>query len=155
MLNNRNVVGIALIVSLLVLLSGCATNAMTRAERLQAYDQYIIDEKLESVDTIQAFRFSGWSELSDRHLIINTGINKPYLITLKNNCPDLDFTQGISVNNTGSRLRAKFDYISVPGKFSQRCFIEKIFKLTKEQRKEITGLHRQDDDTEESEESNT
>ena len=33
MLNNRNVVGIALIVSLLVLLSGCATNAMTRAER--------------------------------------------------------------------------------------------------------------------------
>lgn len=144
MLNNRNVVGIALIVSLLVLLSGCATNAMTRAEREQAYNQYIIDEQLESVESIQAFRFSGWNELSDKHLIINTGVNRPYLITLRHTCVDLDFAQGIKINNTGSRLRADFDSISVPGNFSQRCFIDKIYKLSKEQRKTLISLHRND-----------
>ena len=147
----RGVVGLALIVSLLVLLSGCATNSMTRAEREQAYNNYIETEKLESLDRITAFRFDGWSDLGRKHLIINTTGNRFFLIALRNECIDLDFSVGINIHNTGSLLRARFDSISVPGNMQPKCFIDKIYKITPEQRKTLVSLHKQDNETSEAE----
>ena len=146
MLNQRGVVGIALIVTLLVLLSGCATNGMTRAEREQAYDVFITNEKLESVSKITAFRFSGWNDLSDRHLILNVSVNRYYLVTLRSNCYGLDHSINIRVNNTGSILQAKFDSISVPSDYNLKCYIDSIHKISKEQRKALNSLHKQDDE---------
>ena len=140
---NRNVVGIALIVTLLVLLSGCATNGMSRIEREQAYDDFIVEEKLEPIKRITAFRYSGWTDLrSDQHLILNVSVNRYYLLKLRNSCFDLDNTLSIRVNNTGSSVQAKFDSISVAGDGHQKCFIESIYKITKEQRKTLNGLHK-------------
>lgn len=149
---NRNVVGVALIVTLLVLLSGCATNGMSRLEREQAYDEFIVTEKLESLNRITAFRYSGWTDLrSDRHLILNVGVNRYYLLALRNSCFDLDHSLTIKVNNTGSSLQARFDSISVAGNRHQKCFIDRIYKITKEQRKALNGLHKSDPDDADSE----
>ena len=136
----RGVLGTALLVALLLLLSGCATNKMTRAELEQAYDQFIVTEKLEASDTITAFRFDGWSELGTKHLIIDTGVNRSYLVTLRNNCFNLDYAMGIKIHNMGSQLRAKFDAISVPDEFSVKCYIQNLYKITKDQKKALWAL---------------
>jgi hypothetical protein len=136
----RGVLGTALLVALLLLLSGCATNRMSRAELEQAYDQFIITEKLEATETITAFRFDGWSELGQKHLIIDTGVNRSYLVKLRNTCFNLETTMAIKINNMGSQLRAKFDSISVPDELSGRCFIDSMYRITKEQKKALLAL---------------
>ncbi len=141
---NRNVVGIALIVTLLILLSGCATSGMSRQEREQAYDDFIVSEKLEELKRITTFRFNGWNDLSDRHLILHVGVNRFYLITLRNDCYDLDRALNIRFNNTGSTLHSKFDSITVLSDPHMKCFIESIHEISKEQRKALVTLHRQD-----------
>ena len=143
---NRNVVGIALIVTLLILLSGCATSGMSRLEREQAYDDFIVSEKLEELNRITTFRFTGWNDLSDRHLILHVGVNRYYLVTLRNYCFDLDNSISIRFNNTGATLRSKFDSITVPSDPHMRCFIETIHEISKEQRNTLLTLHKEDAD---------
>lgn len=144
MIINRGTVGAVLIISLLILLSGCASYTMSKAERMEAYDSYIVAKKLPEQDTIHAFRFDSWSDLGNKHLIISTNVNKPYLVTLRNSCFELDHSMGIKIHNSGSLLRAKFDSISVPGGMNPRCYIEKIYKLTKEQKKELLAIGREE-----------
>jgi len=73
-------------------------------------------------------------------LIISTSFNKPYLIKLKTRCHDLSFAQTIAIHNTGSTLQAKFDSISVPKNTHQKCYIDAIYKLTKEQKEAIRKI---------------
>ena len=136
----RGVMGTALLVALLLLLSGCATNRLSKAELEQAYEQFIVTEKLEASDTVTAFRFDSWSDLGTKHLIIDTGVNRSYLVELRNTCFNLDFATNIKINNMGNTLRAKFDSISVPDEFQARCYIENLYKITKDQKKALLAL---------------
>ena len=138
----RGVIGSALIICLLIL-AGCASNRLSLSERSEAYDNYIVDNKLEKLDRITTFRFDGWADLSDQHLIISTRFNRNYLITLKNTCFDLYSSSAIKINQTGSVLQAKFDSVSIPGKFEMRCFIEGIYQITRDQKKEILAIGRE------------
>ena len=138
----RGVIGSALIICLLIL-AGCATNRMSLSERSEAYDNYIVENKLEKLDRITTFRFEGWADLSDQHLIVSTSFNRIYLLTLKNTCFDLYSSSAIKINQTGSVLQAKFDSVSIPGKFEMRCFIDGIYKITRDQRKEILAIGRE------------
>lgn len=140
---NRGTVGAALLISLLLLLSGCATQTMTKAERMEAYDNFIVTEKLSEQDSIHAFKFYSWSDLGRKHLIISSSPHKPYLVTLRSTCFGLDHTMGIKIHNSGSLLRAKFDSFSVPDEMPARCYIEKIYKLTKAQKKELLAIGRE------------
>ena len=129
-----------LAVLLSISLVGCATTGMSNAERTLAYDQFIVSEKLEELNQITAFRFDSWSSLGQEHLIISTSFNRPYLISLRNSCFDLNTANVIGINNTGSTLHAKFDSITVPKSIGQKCFIKSIYKLTKEQKDALSKI---------------
>ena len=144
----RGVIGIALLISLLVL-AGCATNSLSLAERVEAYDSYVVDKKLEKLDRISTFRLDGWADLGEQHLIISTSFNRIYLIKLKNKCFDLHHASAIKVNQTGSVLQTKFDSIQVVGDFPMRCYIDGIYKITREQRRELIAIGRDKEPSEE------
>jgi len=130
-----------------VWLAGCASTGMTLNERTDAYNAFITSEKLEPLSRITAFRFDSWTSLGQRHLIIKTRFNKPYLITLKTRCYDLRMAHVIGIDNTGSTLQAGFDAIVVPDNNGQKCYIDSIYKITKEQKKALLNIG--DDDGEE------
>lgn len=132
---------LTLSIALLALLAGCASSGLTRAEKAAMYDEYVKKTELEQVDRITTFRFYGWSPLDEKRLILKTSAQRAYLITLQSDCWNLDFANGIKVNQGGSSsLHAKFDSISVADYPERRCFIESIHKLTKDQAKEIAKL---------------
>jgi len=119
---------------------GCASTGMKQSERTDAYNAYITTEKLEPLKRITAFRFDSWSSLGQSHLIIKTTFNKPYLITLKTRCYDLRMAQVIGIDNTGSTLQAGFDSIVVDRNHPQKCYIDSIYKITKEQKQALLNI---------------
>ncbi len=143
-MNIQKIMQLIVVLMLTAFASACATNTMSKAERTEAYNQFVESEKLEELKSITAFKFDGWSSLGTEHLIISTRVNWPYLIKLKNRCYDLEFAQTIAVHNIGSSLQAKFDSISVMKNMPQKCYIEKIYKLTKEQRKTLVKIGKED-----------
>ena len=143
-MNTQRMMKLLVILMLTAFASACVTNTMSKTEKTAAYNQYIESEKLEEIKSIAVFKFDGWSSLGAEHLIISTSVNKPYLIKLKNRCYDLDFAQTIVIHNIGSSLQAKFDSISVPKNIPQKCYIEKIYKISKEQRKALVKIGKKD-----------
>ncbi|MCP4271099.1 MAG: hypothetical protein GY781_03925 [Gammaproteobacteria bacterium] len=125
------------IISVSAWIVGCASTGMTQSDRTDAYNTFITTEKLEPLKHITAFRFDSWSTLGQNHLIIRTSFNKPYLITLKNRCYDLRMAQVIGIDNTGSTLQAGFDSIVVDRNHPQKCYIDSIYKITKEQKQAL------------------
>lgn len=124
----------------ILVLSGCASNGLTDVERTALYQNYVIENKLEQVKSITAFRYNGWRELGKEHLIIFTSIRKPYLLTLKSRCVDLRFSSTLGINHTSSSLHAKFDSVFVASFPQQKCFIKTIHKLTREQADQMSDL---------------
>lgn len=132
-----------IIISFIV--TGCATLDGNKDKKESIYTKYINDKNLEPQKKITSFHFSGWRSLDNEHLILSTSFNKPYLIDLAGYCNDLRFTQSIVVHNSGSTLHAKFDSISVLGGHmnaghSIRCRIDSIYRITKKQANELSGL---------------
>lgn len=124
----------------LVLVNGCSTHRLTEQQRAELYSDYLNNNKVEEVERVTSFRFHGWRELGKKHLIVSKSMNRPYFLTLKNNCIELGFSQSIGINRSGSTLHAKFDSIFVPSFPEQRCFIKSIHKLTREQADAISDL---------------
>lgn len=126
----------------IALLSACASqkNTLTKEQRAVAYTEYIAEQKLEQLDKIRSFRLHGWSSLGDKHLIISTSLNRPYLITLRRKCHNLDYSQAIKVHNNSGMLQAKFDYITPLDGVEINCYIESIHKLTRDQKKAMLAI---------------
>lgn len=127
------------------LLSSCMTSPQNQQEKVSRFEQYATDNKLESIDKIRSFRFSAWRELDRKHLIISTSVRKPYFITLKGNCLNLQFTNTIGIDNLGSSLTAGFDSIFVLEFPQLKCRIQSIHRLTKQQADDMTDLRKQKD----------
>jgi len=124
---------------LISLLAACASTP--RPDYSALYQNYITENKLESLKRITAFNYRGWRSLDNEHLIINTSPNKPYLVTLISPCLDLRFSHAIAINSQGtSALYTRSDSISVPNYPHQKCFIKTIHPLTKQQADEISKL---------------
>ncbi|TQV89272.1 DUF6491 family protein [Aliikangiella coralliicola] len=129
-----------LLLPLIAGLSACATATMSNAEKSVAYKEYIDKNKLDELNRITAFKFYGWRYLNKEHLILSTALNKPYLITLKNSCIDLHFSNGIGVEPRGNSLNAKFDSIFPLTFPEQRCFIKSIHKISRQQADELSQI---------------
>lgn len=128
------------VVTIMVLLSACMNNPRSRQEEAALYDNYVKQNKLEELKRVTSFNYSGWQSLDNEHLIISSGANKRYYITLKTNCIDLRYAIKIGVHHTGHTLDARFDYI-VPANFPrQKCFIKSIHQVTREQANELGKL---------------
>lgn len=123
-----------------LILSSCAGRGLTNVERTALYQNYVSENNLEEVKSITAFHFNGWRVLGKEHLIIFTSIRKPYLITLKNRCMDLRYSNTLGINKTGNSLYAKFDSIFLLSFPQQKCFIKTIHKLTREQANQMSDL---------------
>jgi len=109
------------------LLAGCATGPKLD------YTDYAG----EPVKSFYMNTFDGWTVVSKDQLVVWTGLNKAYLLTITGYCPDLQFANAIAVTSTANTVD-KFEKVIV-GK--DRCFINEIrpldTKLMKEDRKLI------------------
>jgi len=111
-----------LAIALLPFLTGaCASGGLprsTQSDPLAKYDGYIG----EPVRSFTAMRMQSWQPVSSDRLILWTGLNDAWLITLQGNCPDLNFAHTVSVTSTGSSV-STFDTVLVG---RNRCPIKQI-----------------------------
>ncbi|MCB1582137.1 MAG: DUF6491 family protein [Marinicella sp.] len=123
-----------------MLLTACHNNAHQRPD----YETFIDSEHLVQKDRVQQFRFQGWQPLDDRHLLLKSSQSKNYLVRLMSACTELPFAQSIQLKQDfATILNAKFDSIIVPGQFSQKCTIDRIYELTKEQKQGLLDFSNQ------------
>jgi Family of unknown function (DUF6491) len=124
---NKNVLAAAAVVGA-ALLAGCAT----KGPQLD-YTDYAG----EPVKSFYMNNFDGWTVVSKDQLVVWTGLNKAYLLSITGYCPDLQFANTIAVTSTANTVD-KFEKVIVG---RDRCFIQEIrpldTKLMKEDRKLI------------------
>jgi uncharacterized protein YceK len=112
-----------------IALAGCA-GTVTRSTGEQAGMQYR-DYAGEPIDKFTAFNFDSWTAVSRNQLVVWTGINEAYLLTVWDSCDNLQFAERIAVRRTGSSV-TKFDSVQVKG---QRCPISEIRRVDVKQMK--------------------
>ncbi|HEU5134230.1 MAG TPA: DUF6491 family protein [Steroidobacteraceae bacterium] len=111
------------------LLAGCATGPKLD------YTDYAG----EPVKSFYMNNFDGWTVVSKDQLVVWSGMNKAYLLTVTGYCPDLQFANAIGVTSTANTVD-KFEKVIV-GK--DRCFINEIRPLDTKQMKEDRKLLRE------------
>ena len=117
------------------LLAGCAsTLKLFNAPKLD-YREYA----QEPVKSFYMNNFDGWSPVSKDQLVVWSGINKAYLLTVTGYCPDLQYANAVGVTSTANTVD-KFEKVIV-GK--DRCFIDTIRPLDTKQMKEDRKLLRE------------
>ncbi|WP_444996151.1 DUF6491 family protein [Aliikangiella sp. IMCC44359] len=123
-------------------LSSCASiNSDNNKDTSLIYQEYASEQKLEAVNKILLFKLHGWRYLDQKHLILETSPNKPYLLTLKSRCSELKFAHAIATKHSvkGS-LSINFDAVYVPEFEQKKCYISTIHKMNKEQANELVEL---------------
>src|SRR6185436_7913110 len=85
----------------------------------------------EPVKSFYMSNFDGWNVVSKDQVVIWSGLNKAYLLTLTGYCPDLQHVNAIAVTSTGNTVD-RFEKVIV-GK--DRCFINEIRPLDTKQMK--------------------
>lgn len=103
------------------LLAGCATNPKLE------YTDYVG----EPVKSFYLDNFDGWTPVSKDQLVVWTGINKAYLLTVTGYCPDLKFANTVAVTSTANTVD-KFEKVLVG---RDRCFIKEIRPVDTKQMK--------------------
>ena len=129
------------VILLALALSSCSTNPKKITNK---YKNFITQHNLESIKKIQQFPFRGWSSLDSQYFILSASQNKSYLIELYNYCNELDFSASIRLNQSMDNiLSSNFDSISIPNQhFQDKCRIDNIYLLSKQQVKELNSLKR-------------
>ena len=82
--------------------------------------------------------FDGWTAVSKDQVVVWSGFNKAYLLTIAGYCPDLQYANAIAVTSTANTVD-KFEKVIV-GK--DRCMIQEIRPLDTKQLKEDRKLLR-------------
>lgn len=98
----RTAVRIGLLAVAALLLAGCATgvsrlSSETPLERYSAYAG-------EPVNSFTAFDINGWTALSDSKIVVWTGVNEAWLLTVWSGCQELSFADRIRIKSTGSSV---------------------------------------------------
>jgi hypothetical protein len=127
----------SLVIALLAgaLSSGCAsTLAKMNGPKLN-YSEYAG----EPVKSFYMNNFDGWSAVSKDQLVVWSGINQAYLITVNGYCPDLQFANTIAVTSTANTVD-RFEKVIVG---RDRCLISEIRPLDVKQMKEDRKLIRE------------
>ena len=115
-----NAVKQVVVLALAILLgAGCAGGPRRNADdQAAAY----LDYAGKPVSSFTAFRLQSWQPLSRNQLILWTGVNGAYLVTVWDSCPDLQFADSIHVSSTGNQITT-FDHVNVG---RDRCPISQI-----------------------------
>jgi hypothetical protein len=85
------------------------------------------------VEQVNDWSLYNWQDIDQHAVIIWVDAFHPYLFTLREDCPNLEFAQTIGVSNTGPTIDANFDSIVVPNPpaGSMSCQIDRIYPLVK------------------------
>jgi hypothetical protein len=122
----------------LLLLAACTSRYLSETEKSSIIESYITTENLEKQTSITAFSLDSWSSLSDQYIILRSSPFKPYLIKLASRCHDLEFSPTLIVNSRMSgSLSTGFDSVYTPENAVFKCYISRIYKLSKEQNKAL------------------
>jgi len=107
--------------ALAVLASACSSipPRARMADKLQEYQA----AAGEPVDSVRYTRLRSWEPLGERHVLIQMGPRKLYLVSLDHPCPELPWANSISVTSSTGRVHALFDNVQVR---DQRCRIGQI-----------------------------
>jgi hypothetical protein len=78
------------------------------------------------IDSFTYFgRFEGWRSLGDHKVVVWTGVNDAYLLTLEKPCSELEFADRISISTAqAGSVTSGFDTVNI-GRH-QRCRITEI-----------------------------
>lgn len=121
------------------LLSGCASVEKAAAERDQLESeplpQAITDLGYEveaPVQQVVDWNLYNWQAVDQHAVIIWVDAFHPYLFTLQQDCPALEFAQTIGLSSTGS-IVTDLDAVLVPNPpgGGESCWIDKIYPLKK------------------------
>lgn len=117
-INSRN----ACILVMAALLAACS--GIPRQQRDNAQLERYLRYAGPPVDHITYLgRYDGWESLGQYQLVVWTGINDAYLITVLPPCQDLQFTQRIGLTSTAHTVNARLDSVLVR---HWRCQISEI-----------------------------
>jgi Family of unknown function (DUF6491) len=112
--------------SLLVLITAAlATTACASAISKSTGDNAKLDYREyagEPVERFTAFDIDSWTPVSRNQLVVWTGSNDAYLLTVWDNCDNLQFAERVAVRKTGFSV-SRLDSVQVKG---QRCQIQEI-----------------------------
>lgn len=133
---------ILLTLSALALLTACSGIQQRAGERetVQRYMAY-------AGAPISGFsilgRISGWHPLARDKLVVWTGVNDAYLLTVDSFCLELEFAESISVTTTGgASVQSGFDYVRFWNSFRrERCRIVEIRPVDYRRLRQETGSH--------------
>lgn len=85
----------------------------------------------EPVKSFYMDSFEGWSPVSKDRVVVWSGLNEGYLVTVTGYCPNLQFANAIGVTSTANTVD-KFEKIVVG---HDRCFIKEIRPIDAKQMK--------------------
>jgi Family of unknown function (DUF6491) len=119
----RKIATTALIAAAAVAALGCAStlNKLAGDGPKLDYREYAGDP----IDRFTAFDIDSWTPVSRNQLVVWSGVNDGYLLTVWDNCNDLQFADKIAVRQTGYSV-SKFDSVQVG---RQRCQIKEIRRV--------------------------
>jgi len=109
------------ILILVALLTVACASGPQRVRSDDTLAQYL-DYAGEPVRGFTSFRLQSWQPLARDRLILWTGVNEAYLVTVWDSCPDLQFAHSIGVTSTGNQVTT-FDHVRVG---RDRCPIRAI-----------------------------
>lgn len=135
---------IVLTIISLIFITACASTNKADNSQSKVYSDYITKNNLESVNKVRTFKMQNWKPLDNKHVILSSFHKRQYLITFKNYCNDLPFTQTIVLNQSmNNSLSAKFDSIIInTNPVNQTCYIDSIHELNQDQEKEVLALRK-------------
>ena len=90
----------------------------------------------EPVDSFIMPDFQGWGPVSPEQLVVWTGIDEAYLLTIKGYCPNLQFAYSVGVTSGGGTVD-KHERVIVGG---HGCLIDEIRPIDTKQMKEDRKL---------------
>ncbi len=94
----------------------------------------------EPVKSFYMSNFDGWSAVSKDQLVVWSGMNKAYLLTVTGYCPDLQFAHAIAVTSTANTVD-RFEKVIVG---RDRCLISEIRPIDTKQMKEDRKILREE-----------
>lgn len=99
-----------LIVLLVMALSACGTGLRRDGSTTELRYTDYAGEPVEQIISMRGV--DAWSPVSRNQLVIWTGVNEAWLLTIWDNCPDLMFAQTVRVTQSGRSI-SRFDKVIV------------------------------------------
>lgn len=118
-------------------LAACASS-LPRVSEESATERYQ-NYAGQPVDRFTAFNITGWTALSRDKLVIWTGVNEAWLLTVWTNCQDLQFAERIRLKRTGASV-TRSDMVLVG---RDRCPISEIRPIDVRQMKADRAAERE------------